>query len=117
MVDAIAAVEAEDTPMPPVTELKLVTPLVTHGGSLTKISIREPKARDLAALKVSPSERTGNSRLRTCGFTHSGLRLLNLPHLVAKHRIVGEHVHVIEKVAFADLHRLPSLEVRCPVSR
>jgi hypothetical protein len=47
--------EKENEPMPAVFKLALKTPLVTHQGSLDAIEIREPKARDMAAMKVSPS--------------------------------------------------------------
>lgn len=48
-------VKAVDPAMPPAVTIKLRSPLTAHGGPITTVTIKEPKARDMAAMKVSPN--------------------------------------------------------------
>ena len=54
MADDVKPADA-GSPMPSSVTIKLRSPLVSHGGPITSITVREPKARDMAQMKVSPS--------------------------------------------------------------
>ena len=52
MSEEVKATEAKR--MPAVTTIKLVSPLVTHKGSVSDLQIRAPKAREIVKMKVKP---------------------------------------------------------------